>query len=405
MGNPKVLLISDKERKYNNLRAIAEQRGVPIDIEHDISNGYELLKAGGYTLVIANISCASIDGHELIDKIQNSNLACGVIFIDGTENYTAREELKEKGAFSFVKKADDDIEILKHIDNYFTVNSSPHADMAISLDEMDFKLEESILTKMNELKTLNEKLTETSRELDQTKQRLQAKREYLVNSDRMISIGQMVASIVHEINNPLTSIISLVGAISIETRANSKIMRYNEMLSQNIDKLRDLTMSILSFSHQSKSMEAGDSHIVISVEELIAFYGYEVKKKNISMNMDFSPVLPRVVIPKVKLQQVLLNVMKNSVYAVTSEAGRIDIRAYVSDGMVILEVEDNGEGIPKEKISEIFNPFFSTKPTGKGTGLGLFICKEILENHSSDIEIKSEHLKGTTVTLKLAFAK
>ncbi len=274
-----------------------------------------------------------------------------------------------------------------------------------TLAEIKLELERKVQQKTKELEEFSEKLDLINGELEDTKKRLHKKREYLINSERMISVGQMTASIVHEINNPLTAIISLVSAISMECKDSHKVTRYNNMLVHNINKLRSLTFSILSFVNPVTYDSVEYVDINSAIEELVAFYGYEIKKKDIQFSTELSGNLPNLLMPKIKIQQVILNVLKNAVFAVEAETGKVTVKTSKENGHIKIEVEDNGKGISKQAVKNIFTPFFSTKEKKEGSGLGLFICKEILDKYHGTIDVNSVHGKLTTFSIKLPIAK
>lgn len=406
MNNGKVLYINSRNRAVDSLIMVAEMKGIPIDVERDETSGYELLKSGEYDLVIANLFAKSLNGYELVSRMKKDNINCGVILILENELEKHEDDLLGKGVFSFVKRSSSEIELLNHIYEFFNMKSGSESMSEKTLTSVDFQIEQEIIKKTKELKALNIKVEHLSKELEETRDRLHKKRKYLVNSERMISIGQMSASIVHEINNPLTAIVSLVCAISLESQDNKKVVKYNDMLSQNIERLRGLTQSILLFANPTRgeTIECVDTNEAI--DDLLAFYGYELRKKDIKFEKICANGLPYIDIPKIKTQQVILNILKNAIHAVKYESGTISIRTYKKDDdFVAVDVADNGYGISKEQLKDVFKPFFSTKNEKDGSGLGLFICKEILEQYNATISVQSALGRGTTVTINLPIRK
>jgi C4-dicarboxylate-specific signal transduction histidine kinase/translation initiation factor 1 (eIF-1/SUI1) len=405
MSKNKVLFLTPNNKKFHSLKKVSNKTGIPIDVEKDVKSGYEMLKKGKYNLVISNLFAKKLNGYDLISKIKKDNINCGVILIIGDEKEKIKEELAKKGVFSFVKRVDSDIEISNQINNYFKKQSVSELGSKSSLEEAEFDIKQNILKKTKALDYLNDKLKDINKEIDQTKECLKKSKEYLTNSERQISIGQMTASIVHEINNPLTAIVSLVSAICLKCKDEHNVEKYNELLIDNFDKLKSLIGNILSFASPKTGRKKEDVNVNDAIEDILSFYTYEINKNGITLKKKFSDDLPYVNIPKISIQQIALNVLKNAVFAVKSEKGTITIKTSMEDVFVVVEIKDNGNGIPKSEIEDIFKPFFSTKPKNEGAGLGLFICKEILKKYNGDIEVKSALNRGTRVIIKLPVLK
>jgi C4-dicarboxylate-specific signal transduction histidine kinase len=412
MENRKVLFIIPENKHDDSLRELAAKINAPIDIEYDEITGYNMLKKGGYDLVISCMFSGKLNGYELVSRIKRDKIKCGIILLMKDSKDKIKKELLEKGALLFIKKAENEDEINKQIEDYFKKKNVLHITKQSSLEHKGFelkrkifKLEQKLLEKSEELDCIKKKSEEIDKEFKETKKRLSNKRKYLINYERMISVGQMTASIVHEINNPVTVITTLASAIAMESKDNPKITRYNKTLAENIDKLRNFTCSILSFANPNMVDKMDSISVDEEINEVLTIYGYEIKRSEITLKKKFDPTLPYIKIPRIKLQQVVLNILKNALFAVEKEHGIITIKTSIKDDFVTIDIKDNGKGIPKNELDDIFKPFFTTKSKKDGSGLGLFICKDIIEKYNGTINVKSVLDKGTTITIKLPVAE
>jgi signal transduction histidine kinase len=407
MADKKILFIIPKNKKFDSLKELAKSIDVPVEVKNDELKGYECLKKGNYDLVISSMFAGKLNGYELVSKLKKDKINCGVILIMGDTKEKIRKELKNNGVFSFVKKAECADELSQQINNFFRKKKSlPPDDKAVlerkkfALENTIFELEQKLVEKTNELKYIKEKSEEIYDEFQVTKERLKKKKKYIISSERMISLGQMTASIIHEINNPLTVITSIAGLLSMECKSE-KVAKYNDTLSTHIDNLRHYIHTVISFANPTKNAKYESIDANIAIEDLLVFYGYELKKKEISLVTKFSPNLPKINIPKVKLQQIILNILKNASYAAKKSDPSITVTTKAIKGHVAIKIKDNGMGIKKAELEEIFKPFFTTKGREEGSGLGLYICNDIIKSYGGTIEIDSAYKKGTTVTIKL----
>lgn len=412
MQNKRVLFIVPKGERYASITKLAKEIAPKADIKNDEASGYKALKTGDYDLVITSMFAGKLNGYELVSRIKRDKLDCGVILLMGDSKDKIKRDLVGKGVYSFVKTQSCGRELVNLIHSYFTKDElcypSSEGELRKEIFELEskvFTLEQELLSKAEEVKCLNDKEEKLLSDCKDTQRRLDKKRKYLIDSERMISVGQVTASIVHEINNPLTVITSLSGLMLIECKDNERISKYNTTLSENLDRLNNLTTSVLAFANPRNSEIAEDVMVNLAILDLLTFYGYEIKRNDLVLEKNFGSGLPKVSIPKVKLQQVVLNILKNAIFAVDKGSGVISITTSSDDKYVTVQTKDNGKGIKKDNLLEVFEPFFTTKSRIDGTGMGLYICKEIIESFNGDISVKSTLDKGTEVTFRLPAIK
>ncbi len=232
--------------------------------------------------------------------------------------------------------------------------------------------------------------------------------ERLIEAGKLASLGEMAAGIAHEINNPVGIMIQEAGWIQdlIEEyqdgpKKELSIDEFTRSVTRIITqgkRCRDITHKLLSFARKS-DQEPKDAQLNDLIEEVAALSNQRAKYNNTAINKYLQSDLPLVKISPSEVQQILLNLINNSLDAITGKNGVIDISTYHENGFVVVTVTDNGPGIPKADQLRIFEPFFTTKPVGRGTGLGLSICYGIIKKLGGNITAHSEEGNGTTFAI------
>ncbi|MBE9503663.1 MAG: GAF domain-containing protein, partial [Proteobacteria bacterium] len=244
---------------------------------------------------------------------------------------------------------------------------------------------------------------EKSRLYDQLKEHLveiQNTQEQLIKTARLATLGEMATSVAHEVNNPLTGVLThtcmLLDKLS-DDQVNEK--RKLTIIREETLRIRGIVRKLLDFSRQSDfEMEA--SNVLDVIRDVLDLVTHQVKMANISINEIHDEDLPRVYIDKAQIKQVILNLITNAMYAMP-EGGELKIRVFASEGWLKIGVQDSGVGMEPETVDKVFDPFFTTKPEEQGTGLGLSISNGIIKKHGGSIDLKSLIGKGSTFTVKL----
>jgi len=231
-------------------------------------------------------------------------------------------------------------------------------------------------------------------------------REQLLQSEKMSAVGQLVAGVAHELNNPLTSIIGysqlLLMMPTVAGEANQEV---NVVISE-AERARGIVQNLMMFARQ-QAPEKRPVDLNEVVERTLELRTYHLRISGIEVRKRLDPALPPILGDFNQLQQVLINLCINAEYAMIEahQGGVLTIETRVRDGRVELIFADNGPGIPEKLLKQIFNPFFTTKPVGKGTGLGLSICYGIIEEHGGRIAVESQVGRGATFFIELPVAQ
>ncbi len=257
---------------------------------------------------------------------------------------------------------------------------------------------------------------ETENLLRANTQLVQAK-DQLNRSERLAAVGQLVASVAHEVGTPLHSIAWHVQALAEEPDATPEMKRRMAIIDDQLTRVVRIIQDLLS-STRPRQPEPQWLPVEEVVSPSAALMEPAFHEKGITLTVDIPKDLPLVWADKEKIHQVLVNVLANAL-AATPAQGKVVITAgsrdaspteldrgrLVADGMspsvITMEVQDTGCGMPEEDMQKAFEPFFTTKAVGKGTGLGLFLSRESVIAHGGSLAMTSEIGRGTTVTMTL----
>lgn len=294
------------------------------------------------------------------------------------------------------------------------------------------------------LKAMERQLAKHSGELAKAYKRLQESQAQLVQSEKMASLGQMVAGVAHEINTPLGYVRNNVEMTQqLFTQAQELVCAYDSLVttlySEESDEvqlqaqLNDIAERSIVFKEEDSFSEMQDlfkdtlygveqiSELVLNLKNFSRLD--QAKVDNISLNDCFESTLviakntmkhkvkvikqygdiPKIPCSPSQINQVFLNLLTNAAQAMPKQ-GNVLLRTYADEKCVYAIVQDDGSGIPKEILPKIFDPFFTTKPIGEGTGLGLSISYKIIQQHGGQIKVASQQGKGTRFLISLPIA-
>jgi two-component system NtrC family sensor kinase len=229
--------------------------------------------------------------------------------------------------------------------------------------------------------------------------------EQLSQVDKQVSIGRLAAGVAHEINNPLTSVLSLSMMMLKETKDDDARRDDLEVIVEETTRCRTIVRSLLDFAREVPSEKKRTDINQVIRDTLILVKRYE-STDGIDIALKLSPEPLFIDGDSEQLRQVFANVLINAAEASNNE-GRIVVTTDEdsSGGFVIARIRDHGIGVPKEHMGSVFQPFFTTKGAKKGTGLGLSVSHGIIAKHKGTIELESEEGKGTIVTILLPRSK
>jgi len=243
-------------------------------------------------------------------------------------------------------------------------------------------------------RTLEEKVEQRSQQLKKIQMQL-------MQSEKLASLGRLASGVAHEINSPLTGILTFSHLLMRKLKDNPELQRELELIVKETTRVSTIVRGLLDFAHESKpqkrpcNINALILHTISLLEHQTVFHDIRIVK-----NLD--PQVPLVLLDANQVQQVFMNILLNAADAMPA-GGTLTITSNLAaeDSYVQVRFADTGTGISEKDLGKIFDPFFTTKADKKGTGLGLAVSYGIIDRHRGKIEVHSEEGKGTTFTIKL----
>jgi signal transduction histidine kinase len=369
-ASPCVLLVDDEVDFLENLGQRLKLRGLPTLTATSGPQALEIIGRERVDVVVLDVRMPGMDGIETLRRIKESHPGIEVVMLTG------------------------------------------HADLETSLEGMRFGFFD-YLTKPVRLETLLEKI-------DEAHQRVRGERvesretftdklqEHMIVADRLASLGELAASIAHEINNPLAVISESAGWLRSRLERNdmppeelrSAVRRALDKIESAIDRAARISRNFLHFSRapDARVREVDLGELAAEVRELTM---RSAAAANIEIRTDLAPVgAATVITDPFQLRQVLVNLVTNAVQAIGRD-GRVELEVKADPMHSSIAIIDNGPGIAEEHLERIFEPFFTTKQEGHGTGLGLAVSRGIVEKLGGRLEVENRPGKGCTFRVVL----
>ena len=274
-------------------------------------------------------------------------------------------------------------------------------DLAHSFNDMSLQLRSANEEIVTWAKTLEDRVDEKTRELKRA-------HDHVLHVEKMASIGKMAAVVAHEVNNPLSGILTYakllrkwVGSGQAEHEKRDEAMQCLELIAAESRRCGDLVKNLLVLS-RTAPMNVEPTDLQAVIDRCLLLVRHQLEMAGIHLQVQLADDLPRVPCDPAQMEQVLLALIMNAVDAMP-RGGNLWIEAGMSDDEmeVKIQVRDDGVGIAPDVLSQIFEPFLTTKESGHGVGLGLAISRGIMERHNGHIDVASELGRGTTFTVTL----
>jgi len=230
---------------------------------------------------------------------------------------------------------------------------------------------------------------------------LKSLQDQLIRTEKLAGLGQLVAGVAHELNNPLTAVMGY-GELLSDDMPNGPLRERLEKLVNEGRRMKKIVENLLRFSRQ-RAVDRKSADLAPIIQDVLALRDYYVRTRGLEIKLDIRPDLSAVAVDEDQFKQILLNLINNAIDAVEKEQQkRIVVRAYPRGGRAVVEVEDTGPGFAD--VNRAFDPFYTTKPVGKGTGLGLSICYGIVKEHEGEIKLENVKPHGAKIMIELPLA-
>ncbi|MBI4830594.1 MAG: response regulator [Candidatus Lindowbacteria bacterium] len=251
-------------------------------------------------------------------------------------------------------------------------------------------------------KQIEEKVRERTAELEAANKKLTETHAQLVRSEKLASLGELVAGVAHELNNKLLPVMAYAQLLK-EQRFPEEILRYIDTIEKSAGGAATVVRSLLDFARPSSTTRDPVS-LNTTMRETLALLDYRIKAGNVSVDVQLDDRIPLTMADSKQIAQVFLNVINNAFQAMEPRGGSLKIRSMRQGNNIAFTISDTGCGIPEEHLLKVFDPFFSTKGSG-GTGLGLSVSHGLIRAHQGEIAVQSKVGKGTTFTITLPITK
>ena len=370
MKDIRLLLVDDEDNFRQTLFKRLAKRGLIVEQAADGNECLSILQNQAMDVVVLDVKMPGISGIEVLKQIKDHYPKIEVILLTGHATTADGVEGIKLGAFDYLSKP-------------------------IELEHLYFKIIQAY-----------DKIQRIEAEHQEAEYRKRMEQR-MIAAERLASVGILAAGVAHEINNPLAIISESTGWMrQLFAKDELKDMPRRDDFIKALDKVEKSVERASRITHQLLGF-AGKSEPAVSevslaelAEEAIRLIDHELHNRDIKIVRQIQPALGRIQSDPYQLRQVVMNLLTNAMHAVKS-GGSITIAIEDLGDSQMITVSDTGQGIPRENLDKIFEPFFSTKKPGEGTGLGLFVSRGIVEKLGGTIEVESEIGRGASFSIRL----
>ena len=370
MEGIRLLLVDDEEEFRRTIAKRMKLRGIVPDESASGEECLAFLEKKTVDVVVLDVKMPGMSGIETLYHIKKKHPKTEVILLTGHATTQDGVEGIKRGAFDYLSKP-------------------------IELDHL-----------LEKIKHAYDKIGREEEKLKEIEFRKRMEQQ-MIATERLASLGTLAAGVAHEINNPLAIIKESAGWIKqiLKNEESKEIPRRKDLdmalnkIEKGVERAKRITLQLLGFARKDDSVQA-EVDLEKLADEAVQLVTREAADRDIEIIQEMDIPENTIWSDPYQLRQVLLNLLTNAIHA-TGSGGRVTIRLEAMVNEVALTVQDTGQGIPKENLERVFEPFFSTKPPGEGTGLGLFVARGIVEKLGGKIEVESRLGQGSSFRVRL----
>jgi signal transduction histidine kinase len=375
-----VLLIEDN-LEVSSLMSAMLKKAKTINFEvttaDTLAKGIELLDINSYDGILLDLTLPDSNGLETVRSVHNKVPQAPIVVLTGVDDEHIATNAVKEGAQDYIVKGSADINSLIRSVVYAIWRKNAEEELRQARDQLEIRVQER------------------TAELKQAQAQL-------IQAAKMEVVGTLASGVAHEVKNPLAIILQgveyLERKISKDDQSVATTIGY---IRNAVERADNIVRGLMDFSSVSQ-LSVQPQQVVPVFEKALMLLKHNFDKHHIKVVKQFEKDLPEVSIDRNKIEQVFLNLLMNAADAM-ADGGNLTVSIkkdfQAKSGSLIIEISDEGTGIPDEVLDNIFDPFFTTKRTKGGTGLGLPIVRNILETHNAEIDIKNRPEKGTQVTI------
>ncbi len=369
-----ILVIDDEKDILDVMYLALSDDGYQVTTALDGATGLERCREALPRIVITDIRMPGMNGLQVLEAVKKFDPDIEVIVCTAFAEMDLAIQALQLDASDFITK--------------------PISDHALHLS----------LERAKERYTSRKKLQDYAKFLEKQA----ADQAQILHQDKMMSLGRLAASVVHEINNPLSGILNYSRLMSkilkkspLKEEKIDKFRQYLELIESETERCSKIVSSLLAFSRKSPP-SIGPVQIQELLHKCTSLSRHKLELQNIALATSYQPNVPAIQGDVNQLQQCIINLIFNAIDAMP-EGGdlRLESQYQADKAQVIIAITDTGAGIPEDKLPHIFEPFFTTKQEGYGVGLGLSTVYGIVDHHNGRIDVKSRPGHGTTFTITL----
>ena len=252
----------------------------------------------------------------------------------------------------------------------------------------------------DEIGQLSTSFNDMADELKERERSLKSAQLALVQSEKMAAVGTLSAGLAHEVKNPLSAVLGYAQLSKRKLSQPDVIKEHLDTIESETRRCNEIIGNLMQFSRQEKG-EFEDININSVVEKSVDIVDHQLGLKNVHISKSLGEDIPQIIGNANQLQQVLMNLAINAQQAMEPGGGKVDVETSCDSEYVYIAVSDNGPGIPEDVADKIFEPFYTTKKAGEGTGLGLSVTYGIIHDHKGDIRVEKSDSGGARFVIQL----